>query len=81
MIQVKFFARLRDDLGISELEVDSDGISTLYDVIEELKAKNDDWKVYFKKPLMMAVNQEMVQLDKAVVAGDEVAFFPPVTGG
>ena len=66
-IRILYFALLRDALGRAqeELEVPED-VTTVAGLREWLRA---------------AVNQEMAEPDDAVKAGDEVAFFPPVTGG
>lgn len=73
-IQVKFFASLRDTLGISEIQVDS--VPTAGDVWDS--ATNNS-----KRPInvLVAINLEYAQFDSAINNGDEVAFFPPVTGG
>lgn len=75
MIQVKFFASLREQLGTSELSLSADGV---HDVTAVWSAVAD-----FAMPanLLVAINHEYVGREHAVKDGDEVAFFPPVTGG
>ena len=75
-IEVKLFASLRESLGHANLRVDAEQVKTVADV----------WvSVAGDKPMpanmLMAVNMEYVDASQAVRAGDEVAFFPPVTGG
>ncbi len=69
MINIVFFAQLREQLKSDGLQLD---IPTPCTVKE----------IFLSNPaLMCAVNQDMVQLDAMVENGNEVAFFPPVTGG
>ncbi|PKO91373.1 MAG: molybdopterin converting factor subunit 1 [Betaproteobacteria bacterium HGW-Betaproteobacteria-1] len=83
MIKVLYFARLRESLGSAgeSLEV-QDGLSVA-DLMALLAARGDQWQQEFDgcKPLRAAVNQTLVLNDARIHAGDEVAFFPPVTGG
>ena len=81
MIKVLFFAQLRDQLGISELNIESNDI-TVDELLEILKEKDDNWrKCLSTSTLMIAVNQTISHKKKSLKSGDEVAFFPPVTGG
>ncbi len=73
-IQVKFFASLREQIGISETEIDA-ATSAL-----------DAWNIttQHREPppnLLVAINLDYATLQSPVADGDEVAFFPPVTGG
>lgn len=75
-INVKYFARLREDLGFSEKTLDASEVKTVIDV----------WNISTNNQAMppnilMAVNMEYVDANHEVKSGDEVAFFPPVTGG
>lgn len=81
MIRVLFFARLRDELGVSETQVDAEGVSDLENLLNYLIQQQPEWQLFLDKPLMMAVNQQMAELKTEIKTGDEVAFFPPVTGG
>lgn len=83
MIRVLFFARIREQLGLSELELEATGITTLGDLQARLVEEHGSpWReVLAADNVLRAVNQEAADLDQAVAAGDEVAFFPPVTGG
>ncbi len=83
-IQLRYFASLREALDIDgetlELDRKSPGVA---DVIELLRARGGQWRDTFAedKTVMAAVNQEMIQGDIQLKDGDELAFFPPVTGG
>jgi sulfur-carrier protein len=83
-VKVLFFAGLREQLGTSaeELELPA-GISTVGALRQHLKSRGGAYeKAFAEKALVRsAVNQDMVQPAARIQAGDEVAFFPPVTGG
>ena len=75
-LKVKFFASLRESVGCREVEVDSVEAATV----------EDAWRIAtggrpVPDNVVVAVNLEYAQLGAALRAGDEVAFFPPVTGG
>lgn len=75
-IKIRYFASLKDSLGRSEDDLVSSGLLSVRDVWQGVNAE---------KPLpnnvLTAVNMDYVTLDYLVKDGDEVAFFPPVTGG
>ena len=82
MIKVVFFAALREQLACSELNVSSENISTVADLKQQLANKNAQWQTLFgNTSLLSAVNHELVDSEHSIKSGDEVAFFPPVTGG
>lgn len=81
MINVLFFAQLRERLGCAQLQVDGDGISVLQ-LKQQLAAMQPHWPRWLlDKDLLAAVNQTLATSDAIVYSGDEVALFPPVTGG
>jgi molybdopterin synthase sulfur carrier subunit len=77
-ITVKYFASLRELIGRSEenLELDTKAI-TVADVWEQVAGSDTT----LPDNILSAINMEYVKLDAQVKDGDEVAFFPPVTGG
>jgi len=75
-IQVHFFASLREQLGVGEVELMANQVHTVADAWS-LGTNNAE----MSKNTLMAVNMEYVGLAHPVSEGDEVAFFPPVTGG
>ncbi len=82
MIKVVFFAALREQLNCSDLCLASDNINTIADIKQQLSDKNALWQqVFSNTSLLSAVNHDMVDNTHPVKSGDEVAFFPPVTGG
>ncbi|MBU1237295.1 MAG: molybdopterin converting factor subunit 1 [Gammaproteobacteria bacterium] len=82
-VKVLYFASLREALGTSAEEVDLPaGVATTGALRDRIAARGEPWAQLARaKNLRCAVNQAMTGFDAAVKAGDEVAFFPPVTGG
>ncbi|MBP5953076.1 MULTISPECIES: molybdopterin converting factor subunit 1 [Pseudomonas] len=78
-LTVKFFARYREALGVDSVTVDGD--FTTVDDVRALLAQREGAEVLSEQNLMCARNEDLCQLDEPVVEGDEVAFFPTVTGG
>ncbi len=82
-VKVLFFASLREQLGAGgEMDVPA-GVNTVATLRDHLRTKGAAYEKAFagKALVRAAVNQDMVQPGAAIKAGDEVAFFPPVTGG
>jgi molybdopterin synthase sulfur carrier subunit len=83
-VKVLFFAALREHVGVASQEVDLPGeTSTVAALRAHLAGRGGAWTSALaeKKLLRFAVNQDLVPPATAIRAGDEVAFFPPVTGG
>ena len=84
MVTLLYFAGLREALGVSReqlaLEQGSGTVSTL---VDQLRNRDGRWTEAFApgKSWRVAVNQQMANLATPVKPGDEIAFFPPVTGG
>ena len=84
MVTVLYFASLREKLGCSQEQVALPATtSTVSSLVEVLRNRDGGWTEAFApgKSWRVAVNQQMADLATPVKAGDEVAFFPPVTGG
>jgi molybdopterin synthase sulfur carrier subunit len=83
MINVLFFAQVRELLGTAKVEVEaSDKLNTAEDLRLQLAKKDDKWaKVMASDKLLVAINQTMSPWNASIKDNDEVAFFPPVTGG
>lgn len=82
MIRVLFFAGLREKLDCASLDISVEGLATLADLRGRLGERGDHWRRALEdNRLQMALNQNLATADSPVAAGDEVAFFPPVTGG
>ncbi|WP_199016507.1 molybdopterin synthase sulfur carrier subunit [Shimwellia pseudoproteus] len=81
MIKVLFFAQVRELVGCDSLDVDTP-FATVEALRQHLAARSDRWALALESgKLLCAVNQTLVTADHSLQAGDEVAFFPPVTGG
>ena len=81
-IHIVFFASIREAVGLGEMELDCAGLTDVGSVLKQLVAVGGAFeRALTTEHLLVAVNQSMVELSHAVHAGDEVAFFPPVTGG
>ncbi|MGY0218166.1 molybdopterin converting factor subunit 1 [Endozoicomonadaceae bacterium StTr2] len=82
MIKVLFFARYREQLGCSELQLGEEAGNTVSSLRQLLSDKGENWAEVMRHPTtLVAINQTVVSDDASITAGDEVAFFPPVTGG
>jgi molybdopterin synthase sulfur carrier subunit len=79
-VKVMYFARYRELLGL-DVERLEGNFAVLDDVRQALVAKGGHYAVLAEQNLMCARNEELCKLDEALEEGDEVAFFPPVTGG
>jgi molybdopterin synthase sulfur carrier subunit len=79
-VQVQYFARYRETLGIDNEQVEGE-FATVDALRQQLLQRDGAWQVLAEHSLMCARNQELCQLDEPLQAGDEVAFFPTVTGG
>jgi len=81
MIKVLFFAQVRELTGTATLEVSAD-YPDVAALRASLAARDDRWALALTPgKLLAAVNQTLVPMTHPLHAGDEVAFFPPVTGG
>ncbi len=85
MIKVLFFAQTRELVDIDSVDLEGQ-----FETVEAVRAhlvekgmeKDGKWDLALEPgKLLAAVNQSIVPLDTEVKEGDEVAFFPPVTGG
>ncbi|WP_426141045.1 MoaD/ThiS family protein [Pseudomonas sp. DWP3-1-2] len=79
-LHVQYFARYRETLGRDGEQLEGD-FATIEDLRQHLLQREGVWQVLAEQSLMCARNQELCQLDEPLQAGDEVAFFPTVTGG
>lgn len=75
-INVKFFASLREKLGRDDCSLEASAVNTAADAWRLATEKQD-----LPPGTLIAINMEYADAGQAVNDGDEVAFFPPVTGG
>lgn len=82
MLTVHYFARYREQLGVDREQLDwQPALTTIGALRERLVARGGCWAELAASNLMCARNQELCSPAEPLVGGDEVAFFPPVTGG
>ncbi len=83
-IRLKLFASIREQTGVDEeaLALPA-GVQTLGQLRDHLRGRGQAWAESLDptRAIRGAVNQRMVADDQPIQDGDEVAFFPPVTGG
>jgi len=75
-LKVKFFASLSEQTGLTETTVDTDSPAT---VLDTWNLATGDQTLPVN--ILCAINMAYARLDDSVSDGDEIAFFPPVTGG
>jgi molybdopterin synthase sulfur carrier subunit len=78
-MNILFFASLKENLKSASEKIDIEANATVSSIKKQLIEKHGE--KYFPNNILCAVNHEMVDDSTAVTEGDEVAFFPPVTGG
>jgi sulfur-carrier protein len=84
MIDIHYFASIRESLGLAQEQIIvSPEITTVTALMDALIARHGErWdSVLRQSKVLMAVNQTVARPDTRIKDGDEVAFFPPVTGG
>lgn len=83
MIKVLFFAGFREQLGTRERDVQVALPASIGSVVEQLvREGGDTWREVLQGDnVVIALNQEVCEVDAPVSDGDELAFYPPVTGG
>jgi len=81
-LSVRFFARLREELSTDHLIMPAPAGQTAADLLATLANRGGPWaQLNASQAVMIAINQAMAKPQSPVKPGDEVAFFPPVTGG
>ena len=82
-LNVIFFANLKEELGCDSLTVESGQVCDVPGLINHLASTHDEsWRALLTaENILVAVNQTLITDDLSIADGDEVAFFPPVTGG
>ncbi len=83
-IEVLYFARLREVFGREREQIElPSNVQDVDGLTSWLRSRGEAWERELApgKPVRVAVNQDMAAVDTPVGNGDEVAYFPPVTGG
>lgn len=81
-ISILFFASFKEQLGVDKITYEVTENTSITQLCNALTKQGNNWQKVFSSPsLLVAVNQSMVEFDHQLNENDEVAFFPPVTGG
>ncbi len=82
-MKILYFANIRQTIGLIEEYIDIDEGYTVEEVIKMLVKKNEKYKKAFLNidNIKCSINLNYVKLNAKVKNTDELAFFPPVTGG
>ncbi|QIZ78292.1 molybdopterin synthase sulfur carrier subunit [Ferrimonas lipolytica] len=82
MIKVLFFAQIREVIGCDKVEIEATTGLTADALRKQLVERGDKWQLTLGEAnVLVAVNQTLSGWETELSDGDEVAFFPPVTGG
>ena len=82
MIDVLYFAWLRERIGVPRERVDT-AAGTVSELVEELRGREARYQAAFSdvSAIRVAVDQDLVGFDAPIAGAREIAFFPPMTGG
>jgi molybdopterin synthase sulfur carrier subunit len=83
MVNLFYFARLRETLGKNSEQIAlPEDVKNVRQLCSLLQAREGIWREELSKnDIRVALNQEIVDFTAAITDGDEIAFFPPITGG
>ena len=84
MVSIMYFARLREAFGKDKERLTLPAnVSDVAGLLQHLRARGDNWEKELapQRNFRVAVNQDMAGPETIITAGDEIALFPPVTGG
>ena len=83
-MKVLYFSWIKDNIGKNEEEISLDeNIKTISDLINYLSTINENYKEVFSdlSTIKFSKNMNLVNIDENISNNDEIAFFPPMTGG
>jgi len=83
-MKILYFAWVRQKAGVAEEDIDlPPEVKTLSDLVIWLKARSPEFEAAFAdiKSVRAAIDQSHASLDASIEGANEIAFFPPVTGG
>lgn len=79
-LDIRLFATLKEHIGASTVTLEIAETGTVSDLLAELLRLYPNLQP-FKKNIIVSINQEFASLEKQILPGDEIALFPPVSGG
>lgn len=83
-MKILYFSWIKDKLGKSHEDIQlNDNVKTINDLITSLKQTNENYLDVFKdtSSIKVSINMETAGFEDSINDNDEVAFFPPMTGG
>ena len=86
MVHIRYFAKIRETLGSDGEKIEfNEHCQDVKSLLELLKSRGEPWTSLLdlstSVPVLVAVNRVVIKKNQTLCDGDEVAFFPPVTGG
>ncbi len=81
MIEIKCFAQIREITQVDEMLFPYEKSMCIAELKKQLERSDDKWRRAFSMQPLIACNHLMVKPEHKLNDGDEIAFFPPVTGG
>ena len=81
MIKIVFFGSLRERLDVSNVALEFEHHQSVNDVIAALTQSDKRYELLHEHEVLSAVNHTLCSKEENIKDGDEIAFFPPVTGG
>lgn len=81
-MKILFFGSLREQLGTGEMQLPLPaGVTTVGQLLDELRQQDEQWQQALTGTVLCAINQVMTVDTASLSDNDELALFPPVTGG
>jgi len=81
-MKILFFGSLREQLGTGEMQLPLPaGVTTVGQLLDELREQDEQWQQALTGTVLCAINQVMSVDTASLSDNDELALFPPVTGG
>lgn len=79
-LNIRLFATLKDSAGASQVSVDVGESATVSDLLDSISRQYPAIEPYLQS-ILISVNQEYAERNQPIRSGDEIALFPPVSGG